>query len=61
MNALTIAVIVGSTRPARNGRAVADWVMTQASARPDARYELVDLVDHPLPLLDEPIAPIMGQ
>jgi NAD(P)H-dependent FMN reductase len=55
MEALKIAVIVGSTRPARNGKAVADWVMSQAQDRPDARYELVDLADHPLPLLDEPV------
>jgi NAD(P)H-dependent FMN reductase len=55
MTDLKIAVIVGSTRPGRNGKAVADWVMTQAADRPNARYELVDLADHPLPMLDEPV------
>ncbi|OSC71759.1 NADPH-dependent FMN reductase [Streptomyces sp. 4F] len=52
---LKIAVILGSTRPGRNGKAVADWVMDRAGARTAAEYELVDLADHPLPLLDEPV------
>ncbi|GAP46205.1 NADPH-dependent FMN reductase [Streptomyces azureus] len=55
MSDLKIAVILGSTRPGRNGKAVADWVMDRAGARPAAEYELVDLADHPLPLLDEPV------
>ncbi|NYJ03505.1 NAD(P)H-dependent FMN reductase [Nocardioides thalensis] len=55
-----IAIILGSTRPERKGLAVADWVMKQAASRP-ATYELIDLRDHPLPLLDEPIPPSMGQ
>lgn len=55
-----IAVIVGSTRPDRKGIAVADWVMKQAADR-DVTYDLIDLRDHPLPLLDEAIPPSMGQ
>jgi NAD(P)H-dependent FMN reductase len=58
---LNIAIILGSTRPGRNGKAVADWVAEQAAARASARYELVDLVDHPLPHIDEPLPPTMGQ
>jgi NAD(P)H-dependent FMN reductase len=58
---LNIAIILGSTRPGRNGKAVADWVAEQAAARTSARYELVDLVDHPLPHIDEPLPPTMGQ
>jgi NAD(P)H-dependent FMN reductase len=58
---LKIAVILGSTRPGRNGKAVADWVVEKAGARPGAVYELVDLADHPLPHLDEQIPPSMGQ
>ena len=34
--------------------------MDQARHRPDAEFELVDLVDHPLPHLDEPLPPNMG-
>jgi NAD(P)H-dependent FMN reductase len=58
---LNIAIILGSTRPGRNGKAVADWVVDKAAARTAAQYELVDLVDHPLPHIDEPIPPSAGQ
>jgi NAD(P)H-dependent FMN reductase len=58
---LKIAIILGSTRPGRNGKAVADWVVEKASARKDADYELVDLADHPLPHIDEAIPPSLGQ
>jgi NAD(P)H-dependent FMN reductase len=61
MNRPKIAVILGSTRPGRNGRAVADWVMERAKARADADYELIDLADYPLPHLDEPIPPSQGR
>ncbi|MFH8533500.1 NADPH-dependent FMN reductase [Streptomyces tendae] len=60
MSNLKIAVILGSTRPGRNGKAVADWVLTQAKERTDADYQLVDLADHPLPHLDEAVPPAMG-
>jgi len=56
-----IAIILGSTRPGRNGKQVADWVLEQASQRTDAEFELVDLADFPLPHLDEPTPPAMGQ
>ena len=55
-----IAIILGSTRPGRNGEAVAAWVLEQAKIRTDAEYELVDLRDHPLPHLDEAIPASMG-
>ncbi len=57
---LTIAVILGSTRPGGRGRAVADWVVDRAAGR-GARYELVDLADHPLPFFDEPNPPSRHQ
>jgi NAD(P)H-dependent FMN reductase len=59
MTDLRIAIILGSTRPGRNGKAVADWVLTQASNR-NAHYELVDLLDFPLPHLDEATPPSFG-
>ena len=58
---LKIAIILGSTRPGRNGEAVAKWVYGIASKRTDAEYELVDVKDYDLPLLDEPVPPSMGQ
>jgi NAD(P)H-dependent FMN reductase len=60
MGDLRIAIILGSTRPGRNGKAVADWVLAQAQDR-DATYELIDLADHPLPLFDEAIPPAAGK
>jgi NAD(P)H-dependent FMN reductase len=56
-----IGIIVGSTRPGRNGEAVAQWVYDVASRRTDAEFQLVDLADYQLPLLDEPVPPSMGQ
>ncbi|ALG07023.1 NADPH-dependent FMN reductase [Kibdelosporangium phytohabitans] len=61
MSDLKIAIILGSTRPGRNGKAVADWVAQLAESRTGADYELVDLLDFPLPHLDEAIPPTMGQ
>src|ERR1700682_4430525 len=58
---IKIAIIVGSTRPGRNGEAVAKWVHQVARKRSDAEFELVDVKDFNLPLLDEPLSPIMGQ
>jgi NAD(P)H-dependent FMN reductase len=61
VNDLKIAIIVGSTRPGRNGKAVADWVLDKAASRTGANYELIDLVDFPLPHMDEAIPPSAGQ
>ncbi|MFJ2198695.1 NADPH-dependent FMN reductase [Streptomyces violaceusniger] len=56
-----IGIILGSTRPNRNGEQVAQWVHGIASQRGDTEFELVDLRDYPLPHLDEPLPPTMGQ
>jgi NAD(P)H-dependent FMN reductase len=58
---INIAVIVGSTRPGRKAPDVANWVMEVAGTRGDAAFELVDIADFNLPLLDEPVPPSMGQ
>src|SRR6476659_7505887 len=58
---IKIAIIIGSTLPGRNGEAVAKWVYEVAQKRSDAEFELVDIKDFNLPLLDEPSPPIMGQ
>ena len=58
---IRIAIITGSTRPGRNGEAVAKWVHEIAKKRSDAEFELVDIKDFNLPLLDEPAPPSMGQ
>ena len=48
-----IAIVTGSTRPGRNNKGVADWVLSQTTGRTDAEFELVDIADFNLPLLDE--------
>jgi NAD(P)H-dependent FMN reductase len=58
---LKIAIVLGSTRPGRNGEAVSHWMYEIAKKRPDGNFELVDIRDYNLPLLDEPIPPSMGQ
>ena len=50
---LTIGIIIGSTRPGRKGEDVARWVHALASTRTDAVFELIDLKDFNLPVLDE--------
>jgi NAD(P)H-dependent FMN reductase len=58
---IKVAVIVGTTRPGRKALDVANWVMEIAKMRQDAVFELVDIQDFNLPLLDEPVPPSMGQ
>jgi NAD(P)H-dependent FMN reductase len=57
---LKIGIIVGSTRPGRKELEVANWVQTVAGKRRDAIYEVVDIADFDLPLLDEPVPPVDG-
>jgi len=57
---LNIAIIIGSTRPKRNGIAVGEWVQAMAKDRDKASYELIDLKEVDLPFLDEPRSPMQG-
>jgi NAD(P)H-dependent FMN reductase len=58
---LKVAIITGSTRPGRVNEAVARWVFEHAQQRKDAQFELVDIQDYHLPLLDEPVPPSQGK
>ena len=58
---LKVGIIVGSTRPGRKAEAVARWVDEIARKRTDAAFEVVDIQDFNLPLLDEPVPPSLGQ
>lgn len=58
---IKIAFIIGSTRPGRKAEAVAKWAYGIAKKRSDAEYEIVDIKDYNLPLLDEPVPPSLGQ
>jgi NAD(P)H-dependent FMN reductase len=61
MSMLKIGIILGSTRPNRIGEPVARWVHEIAARRTDAQYDLIDLKNQALPLLDEPAPPLLGQ
>jgi NAD(P)H-dependent FMN reductase len=58
---IKVAIIAGSTRPGRKSIAVSQWVYEIAKKRADAEFELVDIKDYNLPLLDEAVPPSMGQ
>jgi len=58
---IKLAIIIGSTRPGRVGEAVARWVYELAQKRRDVEFELVDIKDFDLPLLDEPVPPSQGK
>ena len=58
---IKVAIVIGSTRPGRKAEAVARWVHEIASKRSDAEFELVDIKDFDLPLLDEATPPSMGK
>jgi len=55
-----IGIVVGSTRPGRRGENVARWMHAIAAERRDATFELVDIAEYGLPLLDEPTPAAMG-
>ena len=61
MSDLKIGIILGSTRPGRNGEQVARWVLEQAQQRSDATFELIDLLDYNLPHLDEAVPASAGR
>jgi NAD(P)H-dependent FMN reductase len=58
---IRVAIVVGSTRPGRKAEAVARWVHEISKRRSDAEFELVDIKDFNLPLLDEPAPPMTGR
>lgn len=57
---LKIGIVTGSTRPNRKSPDVANWVLELAKPRGDAEYEVVDIKDFELPLLDEPLPASRG-
>jgi NAD(P)H-dependent FMN reductase len=56
-----IAIIIGTTRPDRVSEQVGEWVVSHARRRDDAVFDLVDLQEVGLPLLDESAPPSLGQ
>jgi NAD(P)H-dependent FMN reductase len=58
---IRIAIIVGSTRPGRKAETVARWVHEHTAGRPDVVYDIVDIKDYDLPLLDEEVPPSLDK
>ncbi len=58
---LKIGIIIGSTRPGRRAPEVATWLLDIANTRSDAAFEIIDIKDFDLPVLDEPMPPSMGK
>lgn len=56
-----IAVVIGSTRPTRICPGIAGWARGAAQAGSASRYDLIDLADVDLPLLDEPLMPALNR
>lgn len=56
-----LMVLIGSTRPGRVGRAVADWFIEHAEQHGAFRVSVVDLAELDLPFLDEPNHPRLGR
>jgi NAD(P)H-dependent FMN reductase len=55
-----LLVIFGSTRQARRGEVVANWLMDRLAQRTDVTVEMVDLRDVALPFFDAPASPAYG-
>ncbi|MGW7001818.1 NADPH-dependent FMN reductase [Streptomyces sp. NPDC054933] len=49
-NPLRLAIVIGSVREGRFGRTVANWFTTLAKQREDLSVDVIDLVDHDLPM-----------
>jgi NAD(P)H-dependent FMN reductase len=60
-SAQRIAVVIGSTRPQRICRDIAEWVRDAADRDGLLSYELVDLAEIDLPFLDEPLKAALGE
>ncbi len=58
---LKIAIIIGSTRPGRVGESVAKWFYNQVKNTNEVEFEVIDLVEQKLPLLDEPSPALYGK
>lgn len=59
--ALTLQVIIGSTRPGRSAPLVAGWFIEQARQHGQFEVEVIDLAEVNLPLMDESAHPRLRQ
>lgn len=56
-----VGIIVGSTRPGRRTKQVADWLLKQLSESSKIEFNEIDLKALDLPFMDESKIPAMGQ
>jgi NAD(P)H-dependent FMN reductase len=56
-----VGVVIGSTRPTRICPGIAQWFRTVVQQDSPLHYDLVDLAEVNLPLLDEPLMAALGQ
>jgi NAD(P)H-dependent FMN reductase len=54
---MKLAIIIGSTRPARVTERLAKWVINEAKTLPTTDIDVVDLIDFNMPLFNEPASP----
>ena len=57
---MKIGIVVGSIREGRKGKAIGEWVASQAKGR-EVRYEVIDLKAFDVPLLTAPTHPMMAK
>jgi NAD(P)H-dependent FMN reductase len=55
-----IAIIYGSSRPSKVGKTVAEWFASQVETGTN-NLDMIDLAEVNLPMLAEPMPPMMGQ
>jgi hypothetical protein len=55
IKSVEIGIIIGSTRPTRIGKQIAEWILKEISNTQGLTFKLIDLVDFNLPLLNEPV------
>lgn len=56
-----VAIIIGSVRPNRRSKQVADWLHIQLMKSDKVQFDEIDLAQIDLPMLDEPKLPVTGQ
>jgi NAD(P)H-dependent FMN reductase len=54
---MKLQIIISSVRQNRTTPRLATWIANEARKLPDTEVEIVDLIDYPLPLFDEPVSP----
>lgn len=57
-----VGVIIGSSRPTRNGHLIVDWILSEIQSKNDAMsFHIIDLAVWNLPMLNEPDIPAHGK